>query len=166
LTTDVSPQIRSHQGAAALDQLYGAYAAAVDSHDWHKWPEFFTSDCSYMVFSQENVDHGLPLAYMLDDNRDRLFDRVKFVTDVWAGTIEPYRTRHFIQRTLTTDRGDGTFQVRANLIVTYTEADGVPGILASGYYEDLVRTTDQGLLFVEKNVFLDGTPSRYLVYPL
>lgn len=152
--------------AAALDGLYGAYVAAVDDHDWDQWLEFFTEDCAYTVNTLENVEQGLPLAYMLDDCRARLLDRVKFVTEVWAGTIEPYRTRHLVQRTVTTDLGDGTWRVRANLFVGYTEVDGLPGILATGHYDDLVRMTEAGPLFVEKNVYLDGTPSRYLVYPL
>lgn len=167
MTTEAEIEIRSLAAdVVALDELYGAYAAVVDEQDWHLWPDFFTQDCSYIVQSLENADRGLPLAYMLDDSRARLSDRVKFVTEVWAGTIEPYRTRHMIQRVTTTDLGDGTFRVRANMIVAYTEIDGVPGILASGYYEDLVRMTDEGPRFVQKNVYLDGTPARYLVYPL
>jgi hypothetical protein len=52
------------------------------------------------------------------------------------------------------------------MIVTYTEFDGPPSVLASGYYEDRIRITDDGPRFVEKTVYLDGIPARYLVYPL
>ncbi|QXJ26593.1 nuclear transport factor 2 family protein [Actinomadura graeca] len=149
-----------------LDELYAAYAEVVDERRWERWPDMFTEECSYTVHTLENADRGLPLAYMLDDCRERLLDRVKFVTEVWAGTVEPYRTRHVIQRTRTEAAGDGAYRVRANVVVTYTEADGPPEILTSGYYDDHVRLTDAGPLFAGKRVYLDGTPTRYLVYPL
>lgn len=150
----------------ALDEALARYASVVDGQEWHRWPELFSEDCSYAVYSLDNVERGLPLAYMLDDNRARILDRVKFVTEVWAGTVEPYRTRHVIQRTETEALDDRTYRVRATMVVTYTEFDGVPGVLASGYYEDRIRLTDDGALFVEKNVYLDGMPARYFIYPL
>ncbi|TYB41255.1 hypothetical protein FXF69_36700 [Actinomadura chibensis] len=149
-----------------LDELYAAYAETVDERRWERWPDLFTEDCAYAVHSLENAEHGLPLAYMLDDCRARLLDRVKFVTEVWAGTVEPYRTRHVIQRTRAAAAGEGAYRVRANVLVTYTEADGPPAILTSGHYDDVVRLTDAGPLFAEKRVYLDGTPTRYLIYPL
>lgn len=151
---------------AALDDLYAAYADVVDERRWQQWPDMFTEDCVYAVHSLDNAERGLPLAYMLDDCRARLLDRVKFVTEVWAGTVEPYRTRHVIQRTRTEAIGEDAYLVRANMLVTYTESDGTPAILAGGYYEDRVKVTEAGPLFAEKKVYLDGTPSRYLVYPL
>jgi 3-phenylpropionate/cinnamic acid dioxygenase small subunit len=150
----------------ALDAALGRYAAVVDGQEWNAWIELFTDDCSYAVYSLENFERGLPLAYMLDDNHGRLRDRVMFITEVWSGTVEPYRTRHVIQRTHTERVEEHEYQVQANLIVTYTELDGIPGVLASGYYTDRIRLTDDGARFVEKNVYLDGMPARYLVYPL
>lgn len=166
ITEEVATFSSQAARAAALDELYGGYTAAVDAREWQRWPGFFTEECSYIVQSLENFEQGLPLAYMLDDNRARLLDRVKFVTEVWAGTIEPYRTRHFVQRVQMTDLGDGSLRVRASLLVSYTEAEGIAAILASGYYDDLVQITESGALFAERNVYLDGIPSRYLVYPL
>lgn len=152
--------------AAALDDALGRYVSVVDDQQWDRWPELFADECSYAVRSLENAERDLPLAYMLDDNHGRLLDRVKFITEVWAGTVEPYRTRHVIQRTDTERLDEHTYRVRSNLIVTYTELDGIPAVLASGVYEDRIRLTDGGSLFVEKNVYLDGMPARYLIYPL
>jgi 3-phenylpropionate/cinnamic acid dioxygenase small subunit len=152
--------------AALLDALNGAYAAALDSHNWKAWIELFTADCSYAVYSLENVDAGLPLGYMIDDRRERLQDRVKFITEVWAKTIESYRTRHLIQRIRTERDADGIYHARANVMVGYTESNGTPGILVCGYYDDVVRMTAEGPRFVKKTVYLDGTPARYLAYPL
>lgn len=152
--------------AALLDALIGSYAEALDTQDWQRWLDLFTDDCSYAVYSLENVEAGLPLGYMIDDRRERLLDRVKFITEVWAKTIESYRTRHIIQRVRTNREADRTYRVRANMIVSYTEGNGTPGVLVSGFYEDVIRLTDNGPRFVEKRVLLDGTPARYLAYPL
>jgi salicylate 5-hydroxylase small subunit len=149
-----------------LDELLGAYAAAVDAQNWQGWLDLFAAECSYAVYTLQNAEAGLPLGYTIDDRRERLVDRVKFITEVWAGTIEPYRTRHIIQRVLTECTADGAYKVRANMIVSYTESDGPAGILVSGYYEDVIRMTEDGPRFVAKTVYLDGTPTRYLAYPL
>ena len=152
--------------AAQLDALNGSYAAALDTQDWQGWLDLFATECFYAVYSLENAEAGLPLGYMIDDRRERLVDRVKFITQVWAGTIEPYRTRHVIQRLRTERASNDTYKVLSNMVVSYTEANGTPDILASGYYQDVIRLTGDGPLFKSKTVYLDGTPSRYLVYPL
>jgi 3-phenylpropionate/cinnamic acid dioxygenase small subunit len=103
---------------------------------------------------------------MIDDRHERLVDRVKFITEVWATTIEAYRTRHVIQRVATTRDADGRYRVRANVLVGYTESNGTPGMLVCGYYDDVVRMTADGPRFVRRTVYLDGTPARYLAYPL
>ena len=150
----------------AIDDLFGAYAFVLDGKEFERWPELFAAECFYAVYSVDNVEQELPLAYMLDDCRERVLDRVKFVREVWAGTVEPYRTRHTIQRTMTLDLGDGLYEVYANFQVGYTQADGTPALLAIGHYEDRVRITETGAVLEEKRVYLDNTPPRYLVYPL
>ena len=68
----------------AIDELLGLYAFVLDGQHWERWPELFAEDCYYGLFSIENVEEDLPLAYMLDDSRARILDRVKFVREVWA----------------------------------------------------------------------------------
>jgi 3-phenylpropionate/cinnamic acid dioxygenase small subunit len=166
LITEIASSELPAGDTALLDALNGAYAAALDSQNWQGWIDLFTPDCSYAVYSLENVDAGLPLGYMIDDRHERLVDRVKFITEVWATTIEAYRTRHVIQRVATTRDADGTYRVRANVLVGYTESNGTPGMLVCGYYDDVVRMTADGPRFVRRTVYLDGTPARYLAYPL
>jgi 3-phenylpropionate/cinnamic acid dioxygenase small subunit len=149
-----------------IDDLYAAYTSIVDGRRWDQWPDLFTEECAYAVYSLDNVERGLPLAYMLDDCRARLLDRIKFITEVWAGTVEPYRTRHVTQHTQTKALDEDTYDVQANVLVTYTDMDGVPGILASGYYEDRIRMAGDRAFFADKKVYLDGMPGRYLIYPL
>jgi anthranilate 1,2-dioxygenase small subunit len=150
----------------AVDSLLGRYSQVLDEQDWQQWPDLFADECSYKVQTLDNLERGLPLAYMFDDNRDRVLDRVKFITEVWAGTIEPYRTRHVAQRTSITSIEDSLWRVRSNFQVVFTEAGLPPNILASGYYDDVVRTDRRGSRFVSRDVLLDSMPARYLVYPL
>jgi len=164
--TSETTAIRILPQVALIDELLGAYAAVLDNNELVRWPELFTEDCAYAVYSRDNAERGLPLGYMIDDSRDRLHDRVKFITEVWTGTIEPYRSRHLIQRTKATPISEGEWRVEANFLIAYSEIDGQSALLASGYYADIVRVTPDGPLFADKKVFLDGTPSRYLVYPL
>jgi 3-phenylpropionate/cinnamic acid dioxygenase small subunit len=160
LITDLTVDIQ------AIDDLLGRYAQVLDDQNWDLWTTLFSEECSYEVHTLDNAQRGLPLAYMLDDNRARVIDRVKFITEVWAGTIEPYRTRHVSQRTSCIAIDTTTRNVRSNFQVSYSEADGPPAILASGYYDDLIQLAENSALFRARRVYLDGMPARYLVYPL
>src|SRR5690606_10041432 len=114
----------------------------------------------------DNAERGLPLAYTLDDNRQRLLDRVKFITEVWAGTVEPYRTRHVVQRVSSEEVAPGLFAARSNMVVTYSELDAAAEVLVTGDYDDKIEMTGDGARLVARSVYLDGMPARYLVYPL
>ncbi|MBT2269000.1 aromatic-ring-hydroxylating dioxygenase subunit beta [Rhodococcus erythropolis] len=150
----------------AVDCLLGRYSQVLDEQDWQQWPDLFADECSYKVQTLDNLERGLPLAYMFDDNRNRVLDRVKFITEVWAGTIEPYRTRHVAQRTSITAIDGSSWRVRSNFQVAFTETGLPPNMLASGYYVDVVRANEHGARFVSRDVLLDSMPARYLVYPL
>lgn len=156
----------SPEQMAVIDDLLARYCEVLDLRDFARWAELFAEQCAYAVYAADDAERGLPLAYMLDDNRARVLDRVKFIDEVWRGTFAPYRTRHVMQRTTVTTIGPELYNVKANVLVAYTQTDGVSGLLMSGRYEDRIRTGDSGATFVEKRVYLDGIPPRYLVYPL
>ncbi|MGW3482441.1 aromatic-ring-hydroxylating dioxygenase subunit beta [Rhodococcus sp. PSBB049] len=160
MITETSTEVR------AIDALLGRYAQVLDEQDWDRWPDLFAAQCSYTVHTLDNIRRGLPLAYMYDDNRARIVDRVKFITEVWAGTIEPYRTRHLTQRTHVAHVAENRWEVRANFHVSFTENDSLSGLLATGYYEDVVEISVDGARFASRAVRLDSMPARYLVYPL
>ncbi len=73
---------------------------------------------------------------MMDDCRARLADRMKFITEVWLGTFEPYATRHFVQRLDGVETAAGRYAVESNFIVAYTSAHRHSEILATGIYQD------------------------------
>ncbi|WJJ14353.1 aromatic-ring-hydroxylating dioxygenase subunit beta (plasmid) [Prescottella equi] len=150
----------------AVDNLLGRYARILDEQDWEQWPDLFAQECAYTVHTLDNLQRGLPLAYMYDDNRARVLDRVKFITEVWEGTIEPYRTRHVTQRTHAEPIDETKWSVRSNFQVSFTENDSLSGLLATGFYEDVVEVAPDGARFASRAVRLDSMPTRYLVYPL
>ncbi len=151
---------------AAVDKLFARYAAVLDAGKVAAWAELFDEDSSYAVYCAADDERGLPLAYMLDDCLARIMDRVKFVDEVWRGTVEPYRTRHIFQRTELESVGEETLRAESNVLVAYTGKNDVSGLLCSGRTEDIIRIRDGEALFKERKILLDGTPSRYLVYPI
>lgn len=157
---------RRARAAYLVDELLGAYACAVDERKFTAWLDLFAPECTYEVHAMENVREGLPLAYMMDDCRERLADRVKMIQEVWVGTVEPYDTRHVQQRTALRELGEDRWEVRSNVIVAYTSASGEAGILLSGHCEDVVILDGEHAVFEKKFVVVDNTPPRYLVYPV
>jgi 3-phenylpropionate/cinnamic acid dioxygenase small subunit len=56
----LSPELR-----AEIQDLYDAYAEALDDGELERWPALFTEKCLYEVVPRENFDRGLPLAVIL-----------------------------------------------------------------------------------------------------
>jgi anthranilate 1,2-dioxygenase small subunit len=152
---------------ARVDALQMKYLAALDRHDLNAWLACFAEDGSYVCITRENVDAGLPVAMMLDDNRARLKDRVKFINEVWSGTFEDYATRHFVQRFECTQGEGGHFRVLSNFMVSYTNRKGGSEILVTGVYEDDMQLDGEEARFTAKRAIMDTvTTPRYLVYPV
>jgi anthranilate 1,2-dioxygenase small subunit len=151
-----------------FDELQSRYAAALDNRDMSAWLDCFATEASYLCTHRESEEQGLPLALMMDDCAQRLRDRVKFITEVWAGTFEDYWTRHFAQRIAHRIREDGICEVTSNFSVFYTTSVGLSAVLAVGRYEDEVLVTDDGKAkFRSRRAIIDtSTLPRYLVYPL
>ena len=151
-----------------IDALQIAYIAALDRRDMAGWRACFDeAEGAYACLTEEGLQQDLPLAMMLDDNPARLADRVRFVEEVWAGTFEPYATRHFVQRLACAARADGVIEVTSNLLVTYTSARRHSEILVAGRYEDEVVLAGGAARFRRKRAILDTvTLPRYLVYPV
>ena len=161
--------MREPELIARTDALQVSYAAALDSRDMARWLGCFAAEASYICTHRESDEQGLKLALMMDDCAERLRDRAKFITEVWAGTFEDYWTRHFIQRLDHRIRDDGLLEVTSNFSVFYTTADGRSSVLAVGRYEDEVIATDSddGAKFRSRRAIIDtSTLPRYLVYPL
>jgi anthranilate 1,2-dioxygenase small subunit len=109
---------------------------------------------------------GWPIALMLDDCRARLEDRITFVTKIWKGTFQDYRTRHFIQRLSCGKQADAAFRVRTNFSIEYTLDPNATAVLAAGIYEDMVVLEGGEARFLSKLAIYDTTVlPQYVVYP-
>ncbi len=99
-----------------LDDLQNRYIVALDGKDIRLWTATFSerADASYICRSAENESMGLPIALMMDDCRARILDRVTFITQIWKGTFQDYRTRHFTQRVSCEQESENSFRVRTN----------------------------------------------------
>lgn len=152
-----------------VDELQQDYIEALDRGDMAGWLAAFSpaAAASYVCISAENDDRDFGLALMLDDCRARLEDRVTFVTQVWAGTFQAYRMRHFVQRTSARQAGDGILQVHSNFAIMMTPEGGTSALLAVGHYQDRIVIEGDGTArFLEKKVVYDTTVlPRYVVYP-
>lgn len=151
-----------------IDALQNRYITALDAKDVQGWADCFSrrEDATYICRSAENEAHGWPIALMLDDCRARIEDRIMFITKIWVGTFQDYRTRHFVQR-ITCDRDGDLWKVRSHFSIEYTLDPNRTQILAAGVYEDLVEIVDGEALFVSRKALYDTTVlPQYIVYPL
>lgn len=152
---------------AAIDALQARYVRALDEADMHRWAACFGDPASYICIPRENVADGFSVATMLDDSKDRVLDRVKYVTEVWKGTFDEYTTRHFVQRVNHESKGGGLVRVESNFMIAYVTPAGVSALLATGVYEDEILVDGGEAVFRAKRVIVDSpTTPRYIVYPL
>ena len=155
---------------ARLDELQSRYISALDGKNMQSWLSTFedTAAASYICIARSDLENGLQVAMMLDDCRDRLIDRCTFITDVWAGTFQDYRTRHFVQRVHTDRLEDGSIALSSNFSVIFTPDDtGLPQQLAVGTYEDTVWMDENNCCFRSRKAVTDNPVlPRYLVFPL
>lgn len=156
------------QQLQSIDDLQRSYINAIDQKDMNVWLDSFANEAQYICVTAESVEAGLPIAYIMDDCRARIEDRVRFVTKVWAGTFQDYRTRHFVQRLSCEILENQVIRTRSNFIVTFTRSDTrKTDIFASGTYLDDVVVAGGVAVFLSKQVILDADMlPHYMTYPL
>lgn len=151
-----------------LDDLQNRYIAALDNKDMNGWAATFTDrdDTTYICRSAENESMGWSIALMLDDCRARIDDRITFVTQIWKGTFQDYRTRHFVQRISCERIADDSYGVTSNFSIGYTFDPNASAILAFGVYQDVILVEDDEPRFISKKAIYDTTVlPQYIVYP-
>ena len=151
-----------------LDELQNKYVAALDSKDIKGWSDTFTKDkgATYICRSAENESMDLPIALMYDDCRARIEDRITFITKVWKGTFQDYRTRHFTQRISVEQESENTYKMRSNFSIEYTQDPHASANLAAGVYEDVITLEDGEAKFLSRRAVYDTTVlPQYIVYP-
>lgn len=148
-----------------ITQLYAAYAAVVDQHEWDKWPEFFTDDCHYRVQARENYERKLPLALISLESKGMLKDRIVGATD----TIyhDPYYQRHVVGVPRILDQEGELIRAEANYSVFRTRGSELSTVFNVGRYIDEIVRTPEGLKLASRICVYDSelVPNS-LIYPI
>jgi len=148
-----------------LTRLYADYAAAVDSGDWDKWPEFFVDDCTYRLVPRENHDRGLPLATLSFESKGMLKDRVYAIRDTLFH--DPYYQRHVVGAPRVLSADGERIRLEANYAVFRTKLSELTTVFNVGRYLDTVRRTPEGLKFESRICVYDSEMiPNSIIYPI
>lgn len=153
----------------SLIDLYTRYAHVIDSSDWDKWPDFFLEDGTYRLQPRENHDAGLPLCLLALESRAMIVDRVFGVRETMYH--DPYYQRHVVgtPRVLEVKSGEAGPEIvsEANYVVVRTKRDGMSEVFNTGYYRDVIASTEDGLKFRSRLCVYDSDliPNS-VIYPI
>jgi len=148
-----------------LVTLYQAYAMALDSREYERWPQFFTDPCVYKLQPRENFDRGLPLATMAFESRGMLEDRVYGITETLAH--DPYYQRHVVGIPIVRSDDGESIEAEASYAVFRTRQNELSEVFNVGRYVDIVRRTPEGLRFGSRICVFDSelVPTS-IIYPI
>ena len=148
-----------------IDQLYAAYAAALDEKRFDDWPEFFVEDGRYVLQARENFDRRLPLALMDLESKGMMKDRVYGITQtIYHGS---YYTRHVVSPARVLSAEGEVVTAQANYAVFRTRPAGVSEVYNVGRYIDEIVRTGEGLKFRRRLCVYDSEMIlNSLIYPV
>jgi salicylate 5-hydroxylase small subunit len=148
-----------------VDQLYAAYAAALDEKRLDEWPEFFLEDGSYKLQARENFERGLPLALMALESRGMMKDRIYGVTQTIYHA--PYYMRHVVGAARLLSVEGEVVRSEANYAVFRTKPGGVSEVYNVGRYIDEIIKTGGILKFRSRLCVYDSEMIlNSLIYPV
>ncbi len=136
-----------------LEELYAAYAGALDEADYEEWLGCFTDECSYKVISSENHGQGLPLAAILCESKGMLRDRVAAILE--TSMYEPRALRHMVSGIRVVEAGKDRVSARANFCILETLNDEPTQVFLSGQYRDELVREGGRLRFRERLCIFD-----------
>jgi anthranilate 1,2-dioxygenase small subunit/terephthalate 1,2-dioxygenase oxygenase component beta subunit len=147
---------------ASLVELNAAYARAIDSEQYERWPELFHDPCFYKVTTAENVARGYEAGIIYADSRGMLQDRVSALRK--ANIYERQRYRHIVGLPVVLGRENGAADVETPFLIVRIMRDGTTDVFATGCYRDKVKPDEAGALrFVERIAVCDGARFDTLV---
>lgn len=137
-----------------LNALLQQSAHLLDSNDLSTWPDLFVQDGRYKLQSRENFDAGLPLCIMDYESQGMLRDRIYGVQN----TIyhDPYSQRHVCSAPVISSLSDSEIHCESSYIVTRTQRDGMPQIISTGRYIDVIVRDADVLKFKVRTAVYDN----------
>lgn len=153
------------QVAWGIQQLYAAYASALDAAEWDRWPTFFTDNCSYRLQPRENHERGFPLATLAFEGKGMLLDRVYGIQETLYH--DPYYQRHVVGVPCVRPQGAGRYACEANYAVFRTKLSQPSTVFSVGRTLDVVVDTPEGLKFESRLVVYDTEMiPNSIIYPI
>jgi len=148
-----------------IEDLYCAYADALDEDALESWPDFFTENAVYKVLPLENFERALPLALISAESRAMLADRVVAIREL--ALYAPRRLRHLTGNIRVRELSADGIRLSANFMLVSTMADMPSELFLAGSYRDRVVEDEGRLRFAERICIYDSTivPTS-LVYPI
>lgn len=148
-----------------VEELYSAYATALDEWKLEAWPLLFTDPCLYRVMPRENYERGLPLCLMFCESRGMLEDRVMAVRE--TAVYAPRVLRHMTSGLEVREMEDGSLHAQANYVIFRSRLEAGTEIRSAGRYIDTIVREDGRLKFRERLCVLDTSVSpNTLVLPV
>jgi anthranilate 1,2-dioxygenase small subunit len=123
------------------EELFSAYAHALDDDHIEEWPDFFTETGNYKIIGRDNVDLKLPIATMLCTSKAMMTDRVVAIRN--ASVYSERYLRHSVTSVRITSQDTEGCGVAAHFAVFQTLRDEPTKVFVVGKY-------------VGKIVFVDG----------
>ncbi|MEZ5735505.1 MAG: aromatic-ring-hydroxylating dioxygenase subunit beta [Novosphingobium sp.] len=143
-----------------VDEFYAEYVACLDELRLEEWPDFFTEDGEYGLWSRENREAGLPAPMFLCRNQRQMRDRVKAYRE--ANIYPDHWNRHLISATRIVESSADTIVATSNYAVLQTRQDGESFVYQTGQCSDRLSRTGQGLLFRNRTIVYDTLAVRTL----
>jgi salicylate 5-hydroxylase small subunit len=137
-----------------IEDLFAAFAAALDGDALETWPEFFTDNCFYQIIPRDNYERGLPLALIRCESKGMLQDRVFAIRETMM--YEPRYLRHLISGIRITGQDDSGWRVEANYAVFETPLNELSRVFNVGRYLDRIVRDGASLKFAEKHCVFDS----------
>lgn len=148
-----------------VEELYAAYAGALDEWRLDEWPRLFTEQCTYRVIPRENHERGLPLCIILCESRGMLEDRVNALRE--TAMYAPRATRHMTAGLEVTQTDPSTYHAEANVVVFRSQLGRQSEIRSAGRYIDTIVRENGVLKFRERSCVLDTNVSpNTLIMPM
>ena len=137
-----------------IEALIADYCHCIDEDQLENWPNFFTEDAQYRVFTRENYDLKHPVALIYCDGRGMLKDRISALRT--ANIFEPHVYCHMTSAIKFLENENDVQRIQSNFTVIRTMSEGDMTIFACGKTFDTIVEIDGMLKFKKRDIILDS----------
>ena len=159
----VKAAVGSATHSEVVEWLYTEAELLDDGHEAQWLEDMVSRDVVYRVPLRQTVERARGTgfadgAYHLDETYGSLGSRVARNQTVYAWAEDPpSRIRHFVSNVRVAQAGDGTLEVRSNLLILRTRQEQTVPQIFAGERQDVLRREDDGLRLFRRTVLLDLT---------